>query len=101
MVRLSGPSETTLILSLLALLFMHVIIVHVDAMNSDIIFGIVMYNIDMLITLVSVCWTHPLVDVIHIFAYIAKMIDFILYDLLVGCTHIIRKYVDFNNSALC
>ena len=80
---------------------MHVIIVHVDAMNSDIIFGIVMYNIDMLIALASVCWTRPLVDVIHIFAYIAKMIDFILYDLLVGCTHIIRKYVDFNNSALC
>ena len=80
---------------------MHVIVVHVDAMNSDIIFGIVMYNIDMLIALASVCWTRPLVDVIHIFAYIAKMIDFILYDLLVGCTHIIRKYVDFNNSALC
>ena len=55
MVRLSGPSETTLILSLLALLFMRVIIVHVDAMNSDIIFGIVMYNIDMLIALVNVC----------------------------------------------
>ena len=80
---------------------MHVIVVHVDAMNSDIIFGIVMCNIDMLIALASVCWTRPLVDVIHIFAYIAKMIDFILYDLLVGCTHIIRKYVDFNNSALC